>query len=29
VDFEIIGDITNVEIIASGTGIRNRPAIFE
>jgi hypothetical protein len=24
VDFEIIGDITNVEIIATGTGIRNR-----
>ena len=23
-DFEIIGDITNIEIIASGTGIRNR-----
>jgi hypothetical protein len=24
VDFEIIGDITNIEIIATGTGIRNR-----
>lgn len=24
VDFEIISDITNVEIIATGTGIRNR-----
>ena len=23
-DFEIIGDITNIEIIATGTGIRNR-----
>ncbi len=23
-DFEIIGDISNIEIIASGTGIRNR-----
>jgi hypothetical protein len=24
VDFEIISDITNIEIIATGTGIRNR-----
>ena len=23
-DFEIISDITNIEIIATGTGIRNR-----
>ncbi|MDJ0658661.1 MAG: hypothetical protein QNJ42_04140 [Crocosphaera sp.] len=23
-DFEIIGNITNIEIIATGTGIRNR-----
>ena len=23
-DFEIIGDISNIEIIATGTGIRNR-----
>jgi hypothetical protein len=24
VDFEVIGDITNIEVIATGTGIRDR-----
>lgn len=28
-DFEIIGDLTNIEIIASGTGIRNRSRLHK